>query len=676
MTGRDKLVGRKRFSVKKLLIILVVLAALAGAGYFIWQKFFKPAPVEDFTPQPVMENAVRMDVERLYNSTGKLTSGGETAVGTATTGDSKVVIQDVYVKIGDMVKAGDVLYTLDMSAVENELAIQQQKLALQSQLSAIEASAANRALTEAQYASADQYDSATKKMERSAEDVNEDIVSQILTAEDVIKYTTEEAEKKAAYESLKWQYEDLEQKKAAQKAVVDSKDYQKSLLTAERAYISGAASNTETVNNVITQTDENGNPESKTVSIEQLTPEAQARIKEIDESLNQLTYDIARDSVTLKQITDSISAIEEDYQEKKTEYEKAKSNLEVAEKAFKDGKKVIKTDGRLMEDLIPETNKGNRTAQNAEQAARESIATQSINSQIAAIDVAEEIRKKQEMLDKGVITASTDGMVTGINISPGKSFSGDNAVVINKLDRMHIVAEIDEGHIADIIKGMTVRVKTDSTGDEVLTGKVVFCAPTPTEAPAATGTDSARRSATVAVSTTKATYRVEIELDEENSRLRIGMTAKLEFVIDSARDCIAVPTACIMTDPEGNSYVRVATPAEPGMEGAAGAEEGGAAVGAGGSDEFGEEIPGFTPIPEGDENWSGGAGADGGMGDAEGFVDESGMLIREVKVTTGVSDGYYTEITSGNIEEGAMIESTSMDYGGMGAGGMLDGIYG
>ena len=137
MTGRDKLVGRKRFSVKKLLIILVVLAALAGAGYFIWQKFFKPAPVEDFTPQPVMENAVRMDVERLYNSTGKLTSGGETAVGTATTGDSKVVIQDVYVKIGDMVKAGDVLYTLDMSAVENELAIQQQKLALQSQLSAI-----------------------------------------------------------------------------------------------------------------------------------------------------------------------------------------------------------------------------------------------------------------------------------------------------------------------------------------------------------------------------------------------------------------------------------------------------------------------------------------------------------------------------------------------------------
>lgn len=662
MTGRDKLVGRKRFSVKKLLIILVVLAALAGAGYFIWQKFFKPAPVEDFAPQPVMENAVRMDVERLYNSTGKLTSGGETAVGTATTGDAKVVVQDVYVKIGDMVKTGDVLYTLDMSAVENELAIQQQKLALQSQLSAIEASAANRALSEAQYASAEQYDSATKKMERSAEDVNEDIVSQILTAEDVIKYTSEEAEKKAAYESLKWQYEDLKAKTEQQQDVTDGISNRITVLEAERNYIEGIAKNKPIATDKTWE--------------DNLSEGDKNRIREINESVNQLTYDLAQATVSKTSMNESLIDIQEPYDKAKEEYEKAKSNLEVAEKAFKDGKKVIKTDGRLMEDLIPETNKGNRTAQNAEQAARESIASQRINSQIVAIDVAEEIRKKQEMLDKGVITASTDGMVTGINISPGKSFSGDNAVVINKLDRMHIVAEIDEGHIADITKGMTVRVKTDSTGDEILTGKVVFCAPTPTEAPAATGTDSARRSATVAVSTTKATYRVEIELDEENSRLRIGMTAKLEFVIDSAKDCIAVPTACIMTDPEGNSYVRLATPAEPGMEGAAGAEEGGAAEGAGGSDEFGEEIPGFTPIPEGDENWSGGAGADGGMGAAEGFVDESGMLIREVKVTTGVSDGYYTEITSGNIEEGAMIESTSMDYGGMGAGGMLDGIYG
>ena len=243
---------------------------------------------------------------------------------------------------------------------------------------------------------------------------------------------------------------------------------------------------------------------------------------------------------------------------------------------------------------------------------------------------------------------------------------------------MHIIAEIDEAHIADITNGMLVRVKTDSTGEEVLTGKVVFSAPTPTEVQSSTSaSDGAKRSATTAVTTTKATYRVEIELDEQNDRLRIGMTAKLEFVIASAKDCIAVPTACIMTDPDGSSYVRVAT-----------MPEGGADMSGDGAEETDfedtEEIPGFTPIPEddviieggmstGDEDMAG-TGHAPAAGEMDGMIDESGMLIREVKVTTGVSDGYYTEITSGNIQEGDMIESPEMDYGGM--GGWLDGIYG
>lgn len=658
MAGKDKLTGR-RHSGKKAVIILLVLAALAGLGYFIWYRFFKPAPVVDMGPQPVIENAVRMNVEKLYNANGKLTSGGETQVGSGTTGDAKVVVQDVYVKIGDMVQTGDVLYTLDMSAVENELAIQQQKLALQTQLEAIEAGAANRALTNAQYASADQYDSATKKLERSAEDVNSDIVEQILTAEDVIKYTDEEALKKAEYESLKWQYEDLKAKAEQQQDVVDGINNRIELLNAERAYIMGVGENQK-----------NADPSGGTKTAEDyLSSEEKARIQEINISVNQLTYDKAQADVTLNGVSDSLKDITEPYTKAQEEYEKAKSNLEVAEKAFKEGKKVIKTDGRLMEDLIPETNKANRAAQDAEQAARESIATQRINSQISAIDTAEQIRQKQAMLEKGVITSTVDGMVTGINISPGKTFSGDNAIVINKTDRMHIVAEIDEGHIADIFTGMKVRIKTDSTGEDVLTGKVIFSAPTPTEVASSTGTDSSRRTATTAVSTTKATYRVEIELDEENPRLRIGMTAKLEFIIDSAQDCIAVPTACIMTDPEGNSYVRVATAPDPGMMGdpADGGEN------SEGAEADGEEIPGFTPIPENDGALNN-AGAGSGSMDG-GYVDESGMLIREVKVTTGVTDGYYTEITSGNIEEGAMIESTNMDYGGMGSSGILEGIY-
>ena len=62
-------------------------------------------------------------------------------------------------------------------------------------------------------------------------------------------------------------------------------------------------------------------------------------------------------------------------------------------------------------------------------------------------------------------------------------------------------------------------------------------------------------------------------------------------------------------------------------------------------------------------------------GDDPGLTGETlGNSVREVLVTTGVKDDYYTEITSGNIQEGDMLEG-EMSYGGFGSFDMLDGIY-
>ena len=614
--NKERLTGKKRRPLIPVLTLAGVVVLLAG-GFFIWKKFFSK-PEEEFVPQPMMEAAVRMDVEKLYNSKGKLKSGKEISSGLDVADKTLVQVEDVYVKVGDMVKEGDVLYTLDMSSVENELALQQQKAQLQARLDALEASAANRALTDAQYASADQYDSATKKLIRSAEDVNMDIEDQVLTAEDVIKYTNEEANAESVYYTLKSQYDSIKQSEADRQANADALQYQVSLLQAERDYIYGKD-----------EADRDKN-----------------RLEEIDEELNRLTYDLAKVNADITQNISSNATIKEEYGKAEIEYEKAKANRETAEKAFKEGKKVIIKDGRLMEDLIPETNKGNRTVLNAEQEARENIEKQQISNQIEAIDTAEEIRKKQEMLDKGVITAAGDGMVTQVNVAAGKSFSGGDAVIISKMDRLHITAEIDEGHIADITEGMTVRIRTDSTESQVLTGKVTFCAPTPTsEAAVSTTTDTNRRT-TQSSTNDKPTYRVEIELDEENPRLRIGMTAKLEFVIESAKDCIAVPNGCLITDPEGNSFVRLIK--DMGMRDPEMAEEGGDAA-------------------------TEGAYSEGDM-DEDGYIMQNGVFVKEVKVETGVTDGYFTQITSDNIEEGMMLESTMQDSG-MADSGMLQGIY-
>ena len=61
-----------------------------------------------------------------------------------------------------------------------------------------------------------------------------------------------------------------------------------------------------------------------------------------------------------------------------------------------------------------------------------------------------------------------------------------------------------------------------------------------------------------------------------------------------------------------------------------------------------------------------------GMTDASG--DASMGTATEVMVTTGVADDYYTEITSGNIQEGEQIQS-SMPYDSGDYSDMMSGIY-
>jgi multidrug efflux pump subunit AcrA (membrane-fusion protein) len=107
---------------------------------------------------------------------------------------------------------------------------------------------------------------------------------------------------------------------------------------------------------------------------------------------------------------------------------------------------------------------------------------------------------------------------------------------------------------------MKVYIKTEATGDEELTGTVSFVSPTATKNSGtsgdATSSDASTSDGTSAVSTTRATYRVDVTLDEANSDLRLGMTAKMNFVLASADNVLVVPTADITTSGD-ESFVTV-----------------------------------------------------------------------------------------------------------------------
>ena len=223
---------------------------------------------------------------------------------------------------------------------------------------------------------------------------------------------------------------------------------------------------------------------------------------------------------------------------------------------------------------------------------------------------------------------------------------------------MKVSADIDEAHIADLQVGTRVRVKTDSTGTTELTGTVTFTSPTPTKE-TSNNTNSSNGSTSSTSSNnqntkTRATYKVEVTLDEPNDRLRIGMTATIDFIVASAQNVIAVPSSCLIDDGAGNYFVNVISSAAD--AGSTGDESTGGSIW---EDSTGSSETSAAQTADGADTAGGDLGEGGG--------------VMQVMVTTGVAGDYYTEITSGNIREGEQLQTS----GGTGDySSMLDGVYG
>lgn len=141
-----------------------------------------------------------------------------------------------------------------------------------------------------------------------------------------------------------------------------------------------------------------------------------------------------------------------------------------------------------------------------------------------------------KQIEKGAVTADIGGTVTAVNIKEGERYAGGAIITIQDTDALVVSAEIDEYDIADVKIGMKAVFKTDSTRDEQLTGEVIFISPTPTP-----GSD--------------VTYQVKVRIDSDTSRLRIGMNAKLNIILEETADVLTVPYDAIQQDEKGDDVI-------------------------------------------------------------------------------------------------------------------------
>jgi len=120
---------------------------------------------------------------------------------------------------------------------------------------------------------------------------------------------------------------------------------------------------------------------------------------------------------------------------------------------------------------------------------------------------------------------------------------------IADLSTMLIKINVNEIDIAKLKKGLLTEVTTDSSRGALFLGKIRRVAP------AAGGTDAAN----AAPSTGNVIrFPVEIQIDQEDNRLKPGMSARCSMVVARQRSVLRLPTNCVKTE-KGKSIVQIVT---------------------------------------------------------------------------------------------------------------------
>ena len=178
----------------------------------------------------------------------------------------------------------------------------------------------------------------------------------------------------------------------------------------------------------------------------------------------------------------------------------------------------------------------------------------------------ERIDDLQEQIDGTVVKATASGLVTAVNVEVGDTYNGSVIAVIDNVDSFDITTEIDEYDINSIAVGQEVVIKTNATGDEELSGTVKKVSPIATGSSSGDlagnlgGLDlgsimgSSSSSAFSSGSNDDVTFTVTIALNTPSDKLRIGMTAKLNIVLQKNADVLSVPYNAVQTDDDGATY--------------------------------------------------------------------------------------------------------------------------
>lgn len=497
---------------KKKVIAFTVcgIAAAAVGGMALYGSAAAKNEPEDAQQTITLE---KMDISQKVTVSGTVESAEKTSI-TSEIVNTKV--KSVNVKVGDRVKKGDIIAELDDTDLRTQLDTAKKSLDSSRQINDINLNAAQRgyedALEDFNAKSAsgsrsvnvaqDTYDKAVDDQNKTYNEYNEAVNDRVQLENTAAQAAQASEDAAATVESLT---ENLKKLKAAYEAAND-------------AYIEKIADR---------DTDEG--------------------------TLNDAKYE--RD--TAKTCYEMGAQALEEATEKYKAAEKAASQCAEAYSAALMKEKELKAGLTSADRMVDDTWNAVQSAADAKRDAEHQYGSM-VSDRQDAVDTAKlnidgeldrsdkQIEDIEEDIEKCVIRAEFDGVVTAVGVKEGETYTGGEIAEIRDDSSYKVEAKVDQYDISKLSKDMPAEITVQALGSDALDGKLSFVSPTP--APAVPSADGSAPSST--------DYTVEASFGDKTDGLRIGMTAKLVIVTEEKQNVFAVPDNCILSDSNG-WYVQV-----------------------------------------------------------------------------------------------------------------------
>lgn len=473
------------------------------------------------------------------STTGKVESVESREITSSLTGYD---VNGVYVEVGDLVEEGDLLLTFDTKDILEDIADIYTDISNTNRQNQIAVEQAQRNYNAAQISNEEQADSmsdtvadAKKKLDEAMEDKL--VYEKQRMADEAYVTAAFQAwnEVKSDYEAMKLEYENLTAEVTrTQTELADAR----SVLNMAKMELDDYKRDNE---------DEFDEVTGKILDEASRTAVRKNKaVEDAQESAHYFEAEYEKASMKLNELKDEYTDATAIYNQLQADYDAAVKAWTASENQLDAQRERIETLEDAYEDALDSQVTQMRNNTNSLLTSEDQIELQRLSGTTSVRALQDKLSVYERNLEKAEVRAPFSGTITAVKVDPGDTYTTGTLVTLQDCSELIVATEVDEYDISTMKNGMRAVIKTDATRDDELEGKISFMAPTPTPGG------------------TSITYRVEITLEKQDERLRLGMTAKTNLILEDKENILTVPYDAILSDPEGKDYITLMEQAEDG----------------------------------------------------------------------------------------------------------------